>query len=92
MTKCYFCQEKDKNFFSYFCDECSTLRRLLLINEPEKCINILKRVLLRNDTQISNKIKLEVRKIEKEKESNDQDDYEPPKTRNNNNNNNKAKI
>ena len=80
MTKCYFCQEKEKNFFSYFCDDCSTLRRLLLINQPERCINILKRVLLRNDTQISNKIKLEVKKIEKE--TNDQVDYEKPLTRN----------
>jgi len=82
MSKCYFCQEKEKSFFSYFCDDCSTLRRLLLINEPTKCIEILKRVLLRNDTQISNKIKLEVKKIEKEKEPDDQEDYEKPKTRN----------
>lgn len=81
MTKCYFCQEKEKSFFSYFCDDCATLRRLLLINDPSKCIEILKRVLLRNDTQISNKIKLEVNKIEKEKDSDDMVDYEKPKTR-----------
>tara|TARA_R110002012_G_scaffold231970_1_gene404694 strand:- start:139 stop:339 length:201 start_codon:yes stop_codon:yes gene_type:complete len=61
---------------------------MLLINKPDKCIEILKRVLLRNDNQISNKIKVEVKKIEienrgngKDKEADDKKDYEIPKTR-----------
>ena len=85
MTLCYFCQENEKPFFQYFCADCSTLRRMLLINKPDKCIEILKRVLLRNDTQISNKIKIEVKKIEienkKKEEPDDKKDYDTPKTR-----------
>jgi len=93
MTKCYFCNERDTEFFwGYFCKDCSQLSRLLKTNPPEKCYSILKNVLLRNEVQISNKIKQEIIKIElskknkvlksKEvKESNDSEDYETPTTR-----------
>ena len=51
MGKCYLCEEKPTTgYFSYYCEDCTMLRRLLLTNNPKKCIEILKRCLLRNDT------------------------------------------
>lgn len=76
---CGFCNSSPtESWLSSWCVECAMLRRLLLVNEPKKCIEILKRVLLRNDKQITNKINLE---IQKETVSDDQKDYEKPKTR-----------
>tara|TARA_R110002167_G_scaffold247418_1_gene453030 strand:- start:1886 stop:2155 length:270 start_codon:yes stop_codon:yes gene_type:complete len=82
MTVCYFCNDEQVEFyFGYFCEECSNLRRLLLINSPKKCISILKSVLLRNDTQISNKIKQEIHKIEKDNGDDRVDYISKPYTR-----------
>ncbi len=61
---CYFCEEKDRvSYFSYFCDECATLRRLLLINSPKKCIDILRRTLTRDDQQLDFKVQQEIKSI-----------------------------
>jgi len=61
---CYFCEEKNRvSYFSYFCENCAMLRRLLLINSPQKCIDILKRTLTRDDKQIDFKINQEIKKI-----------------------------
>ena len=79
MARCYFCNEKEiQYYFGYYCSSCSDLRRMLLINTPDKCIEILKCVLLRNENQIGNKIKQEIKKIEIKKldgKSDDQVDY-----------------
>ena len=48
---------------------------MLIIHEPSKCVEILKRCLIRNADQINNKIKLEL------KEGNDLNDYDKPLTR-----------
>ena len=62
--KCYYCEGRDRiSYFSNWCEDCANLRRLLLIYEPNKCINILKRTLTRDDTQITYKINQEIKKI-----------------------------
>ena len=90
MGLCYFCSERQTTgYFHYYCEDCSTLRRLLLVNEPTKCIDILKRVLTRDGEQIDRKIKSEIKtiekkvekKVEQEQEPDDQRDYHRPKTR-----------
>ena len=64
MRACYFCGERQRvGFWSYFCEDCANLRRMLLIYDPEKCCSILKRTLMRDDTQIQYKVQQEIKKI-----------------------------
>ena len=63
MPLCYFCEERPRSYFHYYCEECSNLRRMLLIYSPEKCIDILKRTLTRDSKQIDFKINQEIKKI-----------------------------
>ena len=64
MTNCYFCEESPRvSYFSYYCCDCAMLRRMLLINGPKKCIDILKRTLTRDSTQIDFKINQEIKKL-----------------------------
>ena len=90
MGKCYYCGERDRvGFWTYYCEDCANLRRMLLIYEPKKCTDILKRTLTRDDSQISYKIQQEVKKIvltdlqkKVDNKINDSDEsYEKPKTR-----------
>jgi hypothetical protein len=61
---CYFCSERERvSYFSYFCEECSLLRRILLVYSPEECIGILKRTCLRDGKQIDYKVGQEIKKI-----------------------------
>ena len=62
--KCYFCEEQERvSYFNYYCKDCAMLRRWLLTYSPEKCCNILKRTLTRDDKQIDYKINQEIKKI-----------------------------
>lgn len=62
--KCYFCEDKPRiGYWSYYCKECAMLRRWLLTYSPDKCCNILKRTLTRDESQISFKIQQEVKSI-----------------------------
>ena len=62
--KCYFCEERDRvGYWSNWCLECANLRRMLLIYDPKKCTDILKRTLTRDNNQITYKISQEVKKI-----------------------------
>ena len=64
MFPCLFCQERSRvSYWSNWCEECANLRRMLLIYSPDKCTEILKRTLTRDETQISFKIQQEVKKI-----------------------------
>mgnify|MGYP003652099375 CR=1 FL=1 len=50
--KCYFCEERDRvGYWSNWCLECANLRRMLLIYDPKKCTDILKRTLTRDENQ-----------------------------------------
>ena len=88
MGKCYFCEEKDRvSYFSY-CKDCAMLRRWLLTYSPDKCCQILKRTLTRDDKQIDFKITQEVKKIVlnelptiKEETGNESDDLYEKKLR-----------
>ena len=61
---CYFCNERDReSYFSHFCSDCNSLRRLMLSYSPSKCTEILKKTLLRDDQQINYKIQQEIKKI-----------------------------
>jgi len=85
--KCYFCEEKDRTgYWSNWCEDCANLRRLLLIYEPQKCIDILKRTLTRDDTQINYKVQQEIKKIvnnDIESKGTDDDSYLKRTTRSN---------
>ena len=81
--KCYFCEEKDRvGYWSYYCKDCAMLRRWLLTYSPDKCCNILKRTLTRDENQISFKIQQEVKAIvNKQIEDTDASHTEAPTTR-----------
>jgi len=87
MGKCYFCGERERvGYWSYWCEDCANLRRMLLIYSPEKCTNILKRTLTRDDNQIQYKVQQEIKKIvNKQIEDKTEDDTyeEKPNTRSN---------
>ena len=83
MGKCYFCGERERvGYWSYWCEDCANLRRMLLIYEPIKCIEILKRTLTRDDAQIDYKVQQEIKKIvNKEIENTDESYEQKPYTR-----------
>ena len=90
---CSFCGEyPSESWLKSYCKSCANLRRILILYDSEKCINILNRVLLRTNEQISNKINLELKKpmvslIKKEVQdikkdvADDKKDYDKPATR-----------
>ena len=87
---CSFCNDKEtEGWLKSYCKACANLRRMLVLYDSEKCIDILNRVLLRTDVQITNKINMELKRpiltaIKKEvadikKEvANDSKDYDKP--------------
>ena len=80
MGKCYFCCERERvGYWSYWCEDCANLRRMLLIYEPAKCIDILKRTLTRDENQISYKINQEIKKIVNKDVENDESHELPNK-------------
>ena len=78
MGVCSFCEHQEReSFWKSYCEDCAMLRRMLVLHDPKKCVEILKRCLIRNEQQISNKIHLELKT-----EGNDQresDDIATPK-------------
>ena len=66
MGLCYYCEEKERtSYWNSWCEDCGMLRRMLLIYSPDKCIQILKRTLTRDEKQIDFKVNQEITKIEK---------------------------
>ncbi len=58
---CSFCTSNEtEGFFKSYCTPCANLRRMLVLYDSTKCIEILNRVLLRTDAQINHKIKMEL--------------------------------
>ena len=73
---CSFCNDNEReSYWSHYCKDCAMLRRMLVLHEPTKCVNILKRCLIRNADQIDNKIKVELRG------GNDLNEFDKPLTR-----------
>ena len=76
MTICSFCDEYETaSYWTRYCPECSMLRRMLIIHDSKKCLEILKRVLIRNPTQIDYKVQIELKK----KLTSDIEEYDKPK-------------
>ena len=78
MGVCSYCQEQEReSYWSYYCSDCANLRRMLVLHNSNKCVEILKRCLIRNEQQISNKISVELKQP-----ADDTKDYiSPPLTR-----------
>ena len=98
MGYCSFCGEyPSETWLKSYCKSCANLRRILILYDSEKCIDILNRVILRTDAQITNKINIELKRpilttikkeiqdIKKEqaedKKADDKKDYDKPSTR-----------
>lgn len=78
MAICSYCNEYEcESYWDKYCKECSMLRRMLILHNSKSCLEILKRVLIRNPTQIDYKVQLELKK----KVNNDIEDYDKPNTR-----------
>lgn len=90
---CYFCEENQRPYFGYYCEECALLRRLLIVYNPSKAIEILKKTLIRDQAQIDNKIENIVNeKLPVIKETNSETDEEPEENKKNLVLRNKKKI
>ena len=78
---CYFCSKNSRSFFAYYCDDCSLLRRMLIVYDPKKSIEILKRTLIRDQNQIDNKIEtiLNEKLPVIQENNNETDDEQEPK-------------
>ena len=60
---CSYCGiNPSEGYFKYYCKPCADLRRMLILHDPKKCVEILQFCLLRNNTQIDNKKKISCRK------------------------------
>ena len=54
---CSFCNENPtEGYFYKYCKGCADLRRMLVLHDATECIQILRKVLLRNTDQIDNQI------------------------------------
>jgi len=88
MGLCSFCNEREREgYWKYYCVDCAMLRRMLVLHNPNECVNILKRCLIRNDKQITNKVNIELKTIPKENLENAKKVLEGVKTRSQFNNN-----
>ena len=78
---CYFCSKNSRSFFAYYCEDCSLLRRMLIVYDPKKSIEILKRTLIRDQNQIDNKIEtiLNEKLPVIQENNNETDDEQEPK-------------
>ena len=66
MGLCSFCNEREReSYWKYYCKDCAMLRRMLVLHNPNKCVEILKRCLIRNEQQITNKINVELKNMPK---------------------------
>tara|TARA_R110000824_G_scaffold242352_3_gene431044 strand:- start:149 stop:421 length:273 start_codon:yes stop_codon:yes gene_type:complete len=83
MAICNYCEEQEReSYWRSYCEDCAMLRRMLVLHNSKKCVEILRRCLIRNEQQITNKINLELKK--EITLSDDQKDYEQkPITRSN---------
>jgi len=88
MGLCSFCNEREReSYWKYYCKDCAMLRRMLILHNPNKCVEILKRCLIRNEQQITNKITVELKSPKKENLENAKNVLEGVKTRSQYNNN-----
>ena len=54
---CAFCLENPtEGYFYKYCKGCADLRRMLVLHDATKCIEILRKVLLRNTYQVETQI------------------------------------
>jgi len=82
MGLCSFCNEREREgYWKYYCEDCAMLRRMLVLHNPSECVSILKRCLIRNDKQITNKVNIELKTIPKESLENTKKALEGVKTR-----------
>ncbi len=82
MPNCYFCEKNQRPYLGYYCEDCSLLRRMLIVYDPTKAIEILKRTLIRDQNQIDFKIDKIIKEklpIIKENNETDEEDTESKK-------------
>jgi|TARA_R110000803_G_scaffold111697_2_gene180142 hypothetical protein len=61
MSVCSFCEIEEKEFWgSSFCKTCSSIKNIAKVYSFEKSLEILRKVCLRNETQLENNIKREL--------------------------------
>ena len=80
MTVCSFCNEQEsEGFWKSYCVDCAMLRRMLVLHNPKECVEILKRCLIRNEEQITYKIKTELKNQDMIKSVGDESHEDKPK-------------
>mgnify|MGYP003137233809 CR=1 FL=1 len=89
MFVCYLC-EKESVYTTFFCESCREVKRIMNIYGSEECVNILRRVCIRDPQQREYKITSELKEKPTEVEIKNRHknikgldgEYEPPTTRN----------
>jgi len=83
MFSCYLC-EKETCYTTFFCDTCREVKRIMNIYGNEECVNILRRVCIRDPQQREYKITDELKEEIKSRHKNVKGldgEYTPPITR-----------
>jgi hypothetical protein len=85
MFVCYLC-EKESVYTTFFCDSCREVKRIMNIYGSEECVNILRRVCIRDPQQREYKIDNELKHTPEPKARHKNvkgldGEYEPPTTR-----------
>ena len=81
MVCSFCCVAETEGWLKSYCSDCAMLKRMLVLHEPKICIDILRRCLIRNENQISHKIKAELKNTSVKCEGDDSYLPPPPTTR-----------
>ena len=74
---CYFCEKESREYFTgYWCASCRELKNICNVYGYKRSLDILKKVCIRNEAQLENKIKNNEIKLNDSNEL-----YEKPSTR-----------
>tara|TARA_R110000782_G_scaffold105881_2_gene193907 strand:- start:108 stop:308 length:201 start_codon:yes stop_codon:yes gene_type:complete len=66
MSVCLFCEIEEKEFWgSYFCGTCKDIKNISKVYSFQKSLEVLRKVCLRNETQLDNNVKRELEKENK---------------------------
>ena len=75
MFSCLLCEKNEEYLFvSKWCNSCREIKNIMNVYGAEKVNEIVKRVCVRNTTQINNKINLEKKIIDKDEETKEKEE------------------
>jgi len=69
---CYFCEKESREYYSgYWCASCRELKNICNVYGYKRSLDILKKVCIRSEEQLENKIHINKKNVLKEKDTKD---------------------